>query len=80
MVRRLRRESRRISEAVSASDGTTTMAIGPRAEDGGNVELMAPRLSTDFDAAAKMHDPFRRTAGGIAKMTAKAYALTGAGV
>ena len=81
-VRRLRRENRRISRCTTSTlAGSTTVGVDSAVEYK-PVELVAPRLSTDFDARLRGATIATALGAGTgrAKMTAKAYALTGTGV
>lgn len=87
-ARRLRRESRRISRCVDpcSLDGTTTLGTTTTISAPGNeapqFELLAPRLSTEFEAVTlrERHSTTPTSSLGIARMKKKAYALTGTGV
>lgn len=83
--RRLRRESRRIVPCTGPFPSSKASPMGANTDtDVGlpPLELVAPRLSTEFSVAvreASAHERGTGTATGRAKMTAKAYALTGLG-
>lgn len=87
-ARRLRRECRRISRCVDlcALDGTTTLGTTTTTSNPGTdappFELLAPRLSTEFEAVTlrDLGSTTPNSSLGRARMKKKAYALTGTGV